>query len=70
MVRTFIAALLAVSVASAPVAAKSAARTPAPVEEAEGIVGNPWIPILVGLLVIAALAYIVIEEGDESPTSA
>lgn len=68
MLRQLLASAAAVSLMAVSAAAAPAPRAPAQVEDAESIAGNPWIPILVGLAVIAAIAFIVIDDGD--PVSA
>ena len=71
MLRSLIASAAAVSLFAVPAAAAPAPRVPAQVEDSEGLVGNPLIPILVGLAVVAVIAYIIIDDGkkDEEPIS-
>jgi hypothetical protein len=70
MFRQLLASAAAVSLLAVPAAAAPAPRVPAPVEDAEGLVGNPLIPILIGLVVVAVIAYIIIDDDkDEEPVS-
>lgn len=65
--RDFIAALVSASLLVAPMAANAAERTPSPVAKSDEIAGNPWIPILIGLIVAGLIVWQVVD--DDEPAS-
>jgi len=64
-----IAALLVATPVVAQAAAVSAARTAAPVEEAENIQGGWFLPALAIIAVLLGIWVIVDDGGDDLPTS-
>jgi len=65
--RNLLSSLVSVSLLTAPVAASAAERIPAPVAgtEAEQIAENPWIPIVVGLVVAVVIVWLVLDDEDQ-----
>jgi len=64
--RKTLASVAALTLVASPVAAQAAPREASPVE-GEEIAGNPWIPIAVGVIVLAIILIIALD--DETPDS-
>lgn len=54
----------AVSLIASPAAAEAVPRGSEPTQEESAIVGNPWIPLIVGLAVAIAIAVVVFDDDD------
>ena len=65
MFRKVLSCLAATSLVATPAAAQNAPRAPSAVGEREGIAGNPWLPLLVGLIAAIAIAVVVLDDDDE-----
>jgi hypothetical protein len=66
VMRSLLASLSAAALVATPIAAQAAPRQATPVE-GEEIAGNPWIPIVVLITVLAAI--LVVASDDNGPTS-
>ena len=67
-IRKTLASIAAISLVASPAVAQAAPREATPVE-GEQLDGNPWIPIAVGVIVLAIILFVALDddEGPESP---
>ena len=64
----WIAALAAVSLATAPAAAQTG-RAPAPIEDAESLAGGATIAWIMAAIMAIGAILIITDDGDDLPTS-